>query len=110
VFCSHPTPSPRYEAKHDTPDPKRDEGVKQQDRLDDTVGRGRIRCPKCAWQPRKSDRWGCRCGCEWNTFDTAARCPQCGKQWQHTICLRCHAWSLHVDWYTSGEPGPGASG
>ena len=99
-----------YEAKHDPQDPKRDEGVTQQDRLDDSVGRGRIRCPKCQWRPRKSDRWGCSCGCEWNTFDTAAKCPQCGKQWHHTRCLRCYEWSRHVDWYTSGSPGPGAAG
>ncbi|HEX8705078.1 MAG TPA: hypothetical protein VF815_39975 [Myxococcaceae bacterium] len=73
------------------------------------MGGGRIRCPKCAWRPRKSDRWACSCGCEWNTFDTAAKCPRCGKQWHHTRCLHCYEWSLHVDWYTSGAPGPGAS-
>jgi hypothetical protein len=84
--------------------------VIQKDRLEDFSGRGRIRCPKCAWRPRKSDRWACGCGCEWNTFDTAARCPQCGKQWHHTRCLHCYEWSPHVDWYTPGTPGPGASG
>jgi len=60
-----------------------------------------IACPKCDWQPDASSRWSCSCGCSWNTFDTAARCPQCGKQWEYTQCLawRCNKFSLHLDWY-----------
>jgi hypothetical protein len=108
VFCPYLDPSPRKEAKHGAQDPEKDEGVKQEDRLDDLSGGGRIRCPKCSWQPRKFDRWACRCGCVWNTFDTGGRCPDCGMQWHHTMCLRCHEWSRHEDWYTSKPPGQGA--
>ena len=63
--------------------------------------RTRIRCPQCAWEPQRHDRWFCApgCLCEWNTFATAGICPQCSKQWNETACLACHQWSPHGDWY-----------
>ena len=66
----------------------------------------RIRCPRCAWQPRREDRWRCDPGClsEWNTFATAGVCPGCAKTWEETACLRCHAWSPHRDWYVHEDP------
>ena len=65
-----------------------------------TTTRGRkIRCPRCAWQPRKTDRWMCACGHTWNTFDTGGVCPGCDAAWKETQCLKCHQWSLHKDWY-----------
>jgi len=68
-------------------------------------GRGKIRCPKCAWEPEKSDRWRCEPGCGhvWNTFETHGLCPGCSKQWTDTKCLRCSQWSAHDEWYVSGE-------
>lgn len=70
----------------------------------------RIRCPKCAWVPKASDRWMCREGCRhtWNTFDTQGRCPRCGVQWEDTKCLSCLRWSRHRDWYVD-EPSGGAA-
>jgi hypothetical protein len=64
-------------------------------------GRGgiRIRCPKCQWTPRAEDRWACRCGHTWNTFDTGGVCPSCLYQWTVTQCLRCGEFSPHSDWY-----------
>lgn len=61
----------------------------------------RIRCPWCAWVPRAADRWWCgpKCGHSWNTFDTQGRCPKCDYQWEETVCLSCHRWSRHRDWY-----------
>jgi len=61
----------------------------------------RIRCPKCEWEPTKDDKWSCTCGTMWNTFDTAGRCPGCGKIWKDTQCLidACKKWSPHLDWY-----------
>lgn len=73
-----------------------------------TPRKPRIRCPLCAWRPRRHDRWCCRpsCGHVWNTFETAARCPACGYQWTWTACLACHRRSPHVDWYErSGDGG-----
>jgi hypothetical protein len=66
---------------------------------------GKIRCPKCAWEPAKPDRWLCEPGCGhvWNTFETRGVCPQCSKQWQDTMCLRCLQRSRHDDWYGTGD-------
>jgi hypothetical protein len=62
-------------------------------------GGGRTRCPCCGWRPSAGARWACSCGETWNTFATRGRCPGCSREWQHTQCLRCHAWSPHEDWY-----------
>jgi hypothetical protein len=64
----------------------------------------KIRCPKCLWEPTKESRWQCTCGCVWNTFDTAGKCPDCGFQWLDTRCLSCLEWSKHVDWYENESP------
>lgn len=71
-------------------------------RLKAADGGGRIRCPRCAWEPRAGDRWACLCGHGWNTFETGGVCPGCGHLWRETQCLRCREWSLHRDWYTRG--------
>ena len=65
----------------------------------------RIRCPKCKWTPGKHDLWACVCGHSWNTFDTRGLCPACDAQWRDTQCLKCHEFSLHLEWY---EDDPGA--
>jgi hypothetical protein len=62
-------------------------------------GEGRIRCPLCQWEPQAQDRWMCNCRYSWNTFDTGGVCPGCLKQWMMTVCLDCHKWSPHSDWY-----------
>lgn len=71
--------------------------------------RKRIRCPRCAWEPGANARWVCRDGCRhtWNTFDTGGRCPKCTFQWEMTVCLRCHRWSAHADWYEDTPAGEG---
>lgn len=75
------------------------------ERRQDRDRRQRIRCPKCGYQPKASDRWFCDCGHCWNTFDTRGRCPACARQWLRTACLQCSRWSLHEDWYET-EEGP----
>ena len=78
----------------------------------------RIRCPRCAWRPRRSDLWHCGsnaapegfapgCGTAWHTFDTRGLCPGCGHQWRFTCCLKCARWSPHDDWYAKDEGGTG---
>ena len=79
-----------------TPDWKRAPG-QEPDEVDD--GWQRIRCPRCGWRPDKNSRWSCLCGCVWNTFDTAGKCPQCDHQWTDTQCLSCHEMSPHEAWY-----------
>lgn len=63
------------------------------------AGDGKIRCPKCGYRPKRSDRWSCTCGHMWNTFDTRGVCPGCDAKWRDTACPSCHQWSLHEDWY-----------
>jgi hypothetical protein len=62
-----------------------------------------IQCPKCSWEPDGGEHWRCDCGHVWDTFETAARCPNCKKQWQETQCPApaggCSAFSPHLDWY-----------
>lgn len=63
-----------------------------------------IRCPKCNWQPDGLPHWQCTCGTVWDSFETAARCPGCGKVWEDTQCVSpqyggCTQWSPHLDWY-----------
>jgi hypothetical protein len=81
---------------------------------DEDEARSRIRCPLCEWTPNASSRWSCvridvpegfhgGCGTIWNTFNTRGRCPGCQHQWRWTLCLNCHRWSLHEDWYEEGS-------
>jgi hypothetical protein len=71
------------------------------------AGGGRVRCPRCGWEPGRDARWTCLCGFSWNTFDTAGLCPACLRAWESTQCPRCHAWSPHEEWYAAPEPRPG---
>jgi len=58
-----------------------------------------IRCPQCDWTPRARNLWACKCGHNWNTFDTRGLCPACGCQWEVTACFQCGAISPHLEWY-----------
>lgn len=64
-----------------------------------------ICCPKCEWKPDGRAYWQCSCGCTWNTFETAGKCPSCSKSWEDTMCPGpgfpggCGKWSKHIDWY-----------
>lgn len=67
-----------------------------------------IRCPKCDWEPDESCRWMCSvCRTVWNTFETGAQCPACGKVYEETTCLKrrggCGQSSAHQDWYTKHQ-------
>ncbi|MDB5234989.1 MAG: hypothetical protein JWR44_1982 [Hymenobacter sp.] len=62
-----------------------------------------IYCPHCYWEPDGGAHWVCTCGCVWNTFDTAAVCPQCRYRWQVTGCPPgpggCGVYAPHIGWY-----------
>lgn len=67
-----------------------------------------ISCPKCGWEPDETSRWQCSvCGTLWNTFETRAHCPGCGKIYEETACPRrrggCGQMSPHADWYVEIE-------
>jgi len=67
------------------------------------TGGPRIRCPRCAWEPGRADRWTCACLHVWNTFETAGVCPACQRQWLETQCPRCDDWSPHLAWYVESD-------
>ena len=75
-----------------------DDPIVRDRQSDDTSGR-RIRCPRCAWEPRRHDKWECACLHEWNTFETGGVCPACRRQWLETQCPKCDEWSPHLAWY-----------
>jgi len=79
------------------PDRVRPPQIDERDDADD--GRGRIRCPRCGWEPSRDDLWMCSCLHSWNTFETGGVCPACDLRWTETQCLRCAEWSRHEDWY-----------
>jgi hypothetical protein len=62
-----------------------------------------IRCPACNWSPSSDDRWSCRCGHIWNTFETGGLCPACRYQWKVTACHSCGESSPHSDWYVRSD-------
>ncbi len=68
----------------------------------------RISCPGCGWEPGENCRWTCTvCKTVWNTFETRAHCPGCGKVYDETVCLKskggCGKVSRHADWYEEIE-------
>ena len=75
-------------------------------RLGERVGRPRVRCPACGWEPKPDDQWTCECRHSWNTFDTGGVCPSCHRQWMETQCPQCHVWSRHEDWYADADENP----
>jgi hypothetical protein len=85
-------------------DPERLRFAEGGSRLSGRTGTPRIRCPVCAWEPQRDDRWSCSCDFIWNTFDTEGVCPACDYRWLETMCLRCRLWSKHHDWYIDDKP------
>ena len=63
----------------------------------------RIRCPHCAWEPRREDTWACVCLHEWNTFETGGVCPACQREWLETQCPKCDHWAKHLEWYADED-------
>lgn len=106
--------APTLWAKHEAPPTPSREDLRRTG-LEALRGGGdgaRIRCPRCRWRPHRLDRWSCRCGHAWNTFETRGLCPRCSYQWRHTACLACYRFSPHEDWYArdSGEGPPSGAG
>ena len=64
--------------------------------------RADVACPGCAYVPSAYDKWVCApdgCGHSWNTFETAARSPECDAQFQWTTCPGCTRTFPHRAWY-----------
>ena len=66
------------------------------------AGRPDVACPGCGYVPTAGDRWMCApdgCGALWDTFETGARCPDCGAKFVWTACPGCHRAFRHQSWY-----------
>ncbi len=56
-------------------------------------------CPECHEPPVLGPFWQCaRCGTAFDTFETQARCPQCGTEFPGTRCLDCGSSHPLADW------------
>jgi hypothetical protein len=65
-------------------------------------GRPNVACPGCAYAPTPFDRWMCApdgCGHMWDTFETRAKCPECGAVFPWTACPGCSKTYPHAAWY-----------
>ena len=65
-------------------------------------GRPDVACPGCAYVPSPYDRWVCApdgCGHMWDTFETRAKCPECGALFPWTTCPGCSKTYPHAAWY-----------
>jgi Zn-dependent protease len=60
-------------------------------------------CPACRTAPPVGAFWKCgRCGKPFDTFQTRARCPNCGAQFDVTRCLDCGALNPMSEWIIPG--------
>ncbi|MDP9173773.1 MAG: M50 family metallopeptidase [Planctomycetota bacterium] len=46
-------------------------------------------CPACGSSPPMGPLWVCTCGKNFDTFETQASCPACGRTFQTTRCADC---------------------
>lgn len=66
-----------------------------------------VACPSCAWIPDGRRRWQCdECARLFDTFETRARCPGCGRTFEETWCPECHQASPHAYWWPADETEP----
>ena len=61
-----------------------------------------VRCPACHVSPLVGQMWVCGpdgCGAFFDTFETRARCPECGAVFSWTDCPSCGRRTAHAAWY-----------
>jgi Zn-dependent protease len=62
-------------------------------------------CPQCGDAPPQGLFWTCgKCRTRFDTFETAAACPQCGEQFAVTQCFGCVRSSSMKDWIIAPPP------
>jgi Zn-dependent protease len=58
-------------------------------------------CPNCKSGPPLGNLWRCgKCGNAFDTFATLGHCPQCGTQFNTTMCLDCGTSRPIAEWQT----------
>jgi len=74
-------------------------------RVDNTPLRFGYTCPSCGAAPRQGKFWACgQCRTAFDTFETGARCPNCGATFDVTRCLSCGALHPLAEWITVRPP------
>lgn len=62
-----------------------------------------LKCPSCGMAPPIGPYWGCaNCHQQFDTFESAGRCPHCNTQYGVTTCLDCRRSSPQHEW-TAGD-------
>ncbi|MGA2635366.1 MAG: site-2 protease family protein [Terracidiphilus sp.] len=68
-------------------------------------------CPSCRMAPPVGARWKCgHCGQLFDTFETRAKCPGCGVQYDTTMCLHCREQHPMNEWVVNPYAGMGIVG
>ena len=62
-----------------------------------------LKCPSCGMAPPIGNYWACaNCHQQFDTFETAGRCPHCATQYNTTTCLDCRRSAPQHEW-TAGD-------
>jgi hypothetical protein len=57
-------------------------------------------CPQCQWEHDGEQNWKCSsCQVWFDTFETRAKCPECGTSFPDTRCPNCDVSTPHPRWY-----------
>jgi hypothetical protein len=68
-------------------------------RIERAPRRDDYRCPSCHSSPHQGPFWKCqKCAANFDTFETLAKCPACGIQFETTACLDCSALNPFASW------------
>jgi len=68
-------------------------------------------CPSCRAAPPLGVYWQCgACGHPFDTFESGAVCPQCGKQFATTACMDCREQHPMSEWVVGSYAWRGANG
>ncbi len=72
----------------------------------DKPAQRKAKCPYCLQPPPVGPHWMCSdfesfgCGTSFDTFETNAVCPNCGRKFRLTQCINCGEWSPIENYYT----------
>ncbi|MFX1450489.1 MAG: hypothetical protein ACFFCM_06590 [Promethearchaeota archaeon] len=69
------------------------------------ISERKAKCPHCLQPPPVGSFWMCSdfesfgCGHTFDTFETNATCPFCGRKFPLTQCINCGQWNPIEDYY-----------
>jgi Zn-dependent protease len=68
-------------------------------KLEQRPRRLEVTCPACGVPPPIGPYWTCPCGTRFDTFETHAHCPRCGRGFEATRCAACGQSTPLAQWY-----------